>query len=47
VRELTVGNRPAVQMVANVTNIATDACNGPVTHVLKLPRVIQSRIINA
>lgn len=29
VREFTVGNRPAVQMVANVTNIATDACNGP------------------
>ena len=29
VREFTIGNHPAVQTVATVTGIATDACNGP------------------
>ncbi len=29
-REFNIGSHPAVQMVATVTDIATDACNGPV-----------------
>ena len=29
VREFNIGSRPAVQMVATVKGIATDACNGP------------------
>ena len=29
VREFNIGSHPAVQMVATVTDIATDACNGP------------------
>ncbi len=29
VREFSIGGRPAVQMVATVKGIATDACNGP------------------
>ena len=28
-REFNIGSHPAVQMVATVTDIATDACNGP------------------
>ena len=29
VREFRIGNHPAVQMVATVTDIATNACTGP------------------
>ena len=29
VREFNIGTHPAVQMVATVTDIATDACTGP------------------